>query len=151
MNATIDLKKAKEGLVKNWEEAMKPAKIEDCLNKAGVEKFWSDDTSYNEGFQLLIFAAANELMHGMVHDMLGDVAMAVVKVSHGEGPGSEAQPVSFKIYKESSGSPNKAYFLKEEFDTYGEADDFRHKYALESRNRLDELKIVKVFGHEADH
>ena len=69
----------KKEVKETWEQCF-GKKIEDKLNKKGIERFWDDNTSLAEATDMLTAAAIDDLIYSLFKDSdVNPVAVAIVK------------------------------------------------------------------------
>lgn len=141
----------KKELKETWEQCF-GKKIEDKLNKKGIERFWDDNTSLDEATDMLTIAAIDDAVIGLIESLFKDsdakpVAVAVVKHK------KEADHEDGHDDKEDEGDmPAKCKVLnlvtsqlyEDEFDTRDLAKEFIRDKCAVTKYTVNDFKVVWV-------
>ena len=141
----------KKEVKETWEQCF-GKKIEDKLNKKGIERFWDDNTSLDEATDMLTIAAIDDAVIGLIESLFKDsdvnpVAVAVVK--HKKAADHEDE----KDDKEDEGDmPKKCRVLNlvtsqlydDEFDTRDLAKEFIRDKCTVTKYTVNDFKVVWV-------
>lgn len=141
----------KKEVKETWEQCF-GKKIEDKLNKKGIERFWDDNTSLDEATDMLTIAAIDDAVTGLIGSLFKDsdvnpVAVAVVKHK------KEADHEDEQDDKEDEGDmPSKCRVLNlvtsqlydEEFDTRDLAKEFIRDKCTVTKYTVNDFKVVWV-------
>ena len=130
-----------------WEQCF-GKKIEDKLNKKGIERFWDDDTSLDEATDMLTIAAIDDAVIGLIESLFKDsdakpVAVAVVK---------HKKEADHKDEKDDGDMPGKCRVLNlvtsqlydDEFDTRDLAKEFIRDKCAVTKYTVNDFKVVWV-------
>ena len=134
-----------------WEQCF-GKKIEDKLNKKGIERFWDDNTSLDEATDMLTIAAIDDAVTGLIGSLFKDsdvnpVAVAVVR--HKKAADHEGEHDD----KEDKGDmPAKCRVLNlvtsqlydDEFDTRDLANEFIRDKCTVTKYTVNDFKVVWV-------
>lgn len=133
----------KKEVKETWEQCF-GKKIEDKLNKKGIERFWDDNTSLDEATDMLTIAAIDDLFDNLLKDSdVNPVAVAVVR---------HKKAADHKDENDDGDMPSKCRVLNlvtsqlydDEFDTRDLAKEFiRDKCAI-TKYTVDDFKVVWV-------
>ena len=141
----------KKEVKETWEQCF-GKKIEDKLNKKGIERFWDDNTSLDEATDMLTIAAIDDAVIGLIESLFKDsdvnpVAVAVVK--HKKAADHEDEQDD----KEDEGDmPKKCRVLNlvtsqlydDEFDTRDLAKEFIRDKCTVTKYTVNDFKVVWV-------
>ena len=141
----------KKEVKETWEQCF-GKKIEDKLNKKGIERFWDDNTSLDEATDMLTIAAIDDAVIGLIESLFKDsdvnpVAVAVVK--HKKAADHEDE----KDDKEDEGDmPKKCRVLNlvtsqlydDELDTRDLAKEFIRDKCTVTKYTVNDFKVVWV-------
>ena len=134
----MDLKKE---VKETWEQCF-GKKIEDKLNKKGIERFWDDNTSLDEATDMLTIAAIDDLFDSLLKDS-DPVAVAVVRHKKAD---------DHKDEKDDGDMPGKCRVLNlvtsqlydDEFDTRDLAKEFIRDKCAVTKYTVNDFKVVWV-------
>lgn len=134
----MDLKKE---VKETWEQCF-GKKIEDKLNKKGLERFWDDNTSLDEATDMLTIAAIDDLFDSLFKES-DPVAVAVVR--HKKAADHEDE-------KDDGDMPGKCRVLNlvtsqlydDEFDTRDLAKEFIRDKCAVTKYTVNDFKVVWV-------
>ena len=141
----------KKEVKETWEQCF-GKKIEDKLNKKGIERFWDDNTSLDEATDMLTIAAIDDAVTGLIDSLFKDsdenpVAVAVVR--HKKAADHEDE----KDDKEDEGDmPKKCRVLNlvtsqlydDELDTRDLAKEFIRDKCTVTKYTVNDFKVVWV-------
>ena len=130
-----------------WEQCF-GKKIEDKLNKKGIERFWDDNTSLDEATDMLTIAAIDDAVIGLIESLFKDsdakpVAVAVVK---------HKKEADHEDEKDDGDMPSKCRVLNlvtsqlydDEFETRDLAKEFIRDKCAVTKYTVDDFKVVWV-------
>ena len=130
-----------------WEQCF-GKKIEDKLNKKGIERFWDDNTSLDEATDMLTIAAIDDAVTGLIGSLFKDsdvnpVAVAVVR---------HKKEADHEDEKDDGDMPAKCRVLNlvtsqlydDEFDTRDLAKEFIRDKCAVTKYTVDDFKVVWV-------
>ena len=131
----------KKEVKETWEQCF-GKKIEDKLNKKGLERFWDDNTSLDEATDMLTIAAIDDLFDSLLKDS-DPVAVAVVR--HKKAADHEDE-------KDNGDMPGKCKVLNlvtsqlydDEFDTRDLAKEFIRDKCAVTKYTVNDFKVVWV-------
>ena len=139
----------KKDLKETWEQCF-GKKIEDKLNKKGIERFWDDNTSLDEATDMLTIAAIDDAVIGLIESLFKDsdekpVAVAVVK--HKKAADHEDEKD-----EDNGDMPSKCKVLNlvtsqlydDEFDTRDLAKEFIRDKCAVTKYTVNDFKVVWV-------
>ena len=137
----------KKEVKETWEQCF-GKKIEDKLNKKGIERFWDDNTSLCEATDMLTAAAIDDLIYSLFKDSdVNPVAVAVVK--HKKAADHEDE---HDDKKDEGDMPAKCRVLNlvtsqlydDEFDTRDLAKEFIRDKCTVTKYTVNDFKVVWV-------
>lgn len=133
----------KKEVKETWEQCF-GKKIEDKLNKKGIERFWDDNTSLDEATDMLTIAAIDDLFDSLLKDPdVNPVAVAVVR---------HKKAADHKDEKDNGDMPGKCRVLNlvtsqlydDEFDTRDLAKEFIRDKCAVTKYTVNDFKVVWV-------
>lgn len=133
----------KKEVKETWEQCF-GKKIEDKLNKKGIERFWDDNTSLDEATDMLTIAAIDDLFDSLLKDSdVNPVAVAVVR---------HKKAADHKDEKDNGDMPGKCRVLNlvtsqlydDEFDTRDLAKEFIRDKCAVTKYTVNDFKVVWV-------
>lgn len=127
------LKERKQELVKNWEEIFEK-NITEALTVKGLERFWSDDTPYEEAGCMLDNAAILEVVTALENEVIG---VAVAHVSRVDKDDESETPYEVE-------RTTDHYFFEEKFKTKEDAKQFIEMQAMATPYTIHDFRVVKV-------
>ena len=144
---TEKLMDQKKEVKEAWEQCF-GKKIEDKLNKKGIERFWDDNTSLDEATDMLTIAAIDDAVIGLIESLFKDsdakpVAVAVVK---------HKKEADHEDEKDDGDMPSKCRVLNlvtsqlydDEFETRDLAKEFIRDKCAVTKYTVDDFKVVWV-------
>lgn len=130
-----------------WEQCF-GKKIEDKLNKKGIERFWDDNTSLDEATDMLTIAAIDDAVIGLIESLFKDsdakpVAVAVVKhkkeADHEDENDDGDKPAKCRVLNLVT-----SQLYDDEFDTRDLAKAFIRDKCTVTKYTVNDFKVVWV-------